>query len=40
MRAISRDLMVSEFIVRKVVKKDICYRSYLLSRGKYMGAAL
>ena len=39
MRGIGRELSVSEFLVRKIVKQDICYKSYSLRRGQFMSAA-
>ena len=33
MRGIGRELSVSEFLVRKIVKQDIRYKSYSLRRG-------
>ena len=39
MRGISRELTISEFLVRKIVKQDIRYKSYSLRRGQFMNAA-
>ena len=39
MRGIGRELSVSEFLVRKIVKQDIRYKSYSLRRGQFMSAA-
>ena len=39
MRGIARELNVSEFLLRKIVKEDIRYKSYALRRGQFMNAA-
>ncbi|QQP52144.1 Transposable element tcb2 transposase [Caligus rogercresseyi] len=39
MRGIARELSVSDFLVRKIVKQDIRYKSYSLRRGQFMSAA-
>jgi len=36
MRKIAADLGVSDFLIRKIVKEDIRYRSYCLRRGQFM----
>ena len=36
MRKIATDLGVSDFLIRKIVKEDIRYRSYCLRRGQFM----
>ena len=39
MRGIARELTVSPFLMRKIVKEDIRYKSYALRRGQFMSAA-
>ncbi|XP_025161066.1 uncharacterized protein LOC112589993 [Harpegnathos saltator] len=38
MRAIARDLNVSESLIRRVVHEDLRYRSYVMRRGQFMSA--
>ena len=38
MRAISRDLQVSEGTIRNVVHEDIRYKSYVMRKGQFMSA--
>ena len=37
-RAISRDLQVSECTIRRIVHEDIRYKSYVIRRGQFMSA--
>ena len=37
-RAISRDLQVSECTLRRIVHEDIRYKSYVMRRGQFMSA--
>lgn len=39
MRKIAADLSVSDFLIRKIVKEDIRYRSYCLRRAQFMSEA-
>jgi transposase len=39
MRQMAVELEVSEWLIRKIVKEDIRYRSYSLRRGQFMSAA-
>lgn len=39
MRGIARELTISEFLVRQIVKQDIRYKSYALRRGQFMNEA-
>ena len=39
MRKIAADLGVSDFLIRKIVKEDIRYRSYALRKGQFMSEA-
>ncbi len=39
MRQLAEELEVSEWLIRKIVKEDIRYRSYSLRRGEFMSAA-
>jgi transposase len=39
MRQLAADFEVSEWLIRKIVKEDIRYRSYSLRRGQFMTAA-
>jgi hypothetical protein len=39
MRQLAEELEVSERLIRKIVKEDICYRSYSLRRGQCMSAS-
>ena len=37
-RAISRDLQVSECTIRRIVHEDIWYKSYVMHSGQFMSA--
>jgi len=37
-RAISRDLQVSECTIRRIVHEDIRYKSYVMRKGQFMSA--
>ena len=39
MRAIARDIGCSDWLVRTIVKEDLCYKSYSLRKGKFMNKA-
>jgi hypothetical protein len=39
MRKLAEDLEVSEYLIRKIVKEDIRYKSYSLRRGQFMTEA-
>jgi hypothetical protein len=39
MRQLAEELEVSEWLIRKIVKEDICFRSYSLRRGQFMSAS-
>jgi hypothetical protein len=39
MRQLAEELEVSEWLIRKIVKEDIRYRSYSLRRGQFMSAS-
>ena len=39
MRALGEELGVSEWLIRKIVKEDLRYKSYSLRRGQFMSAA-
>jgi hypothetical protein len=39
MRQLAEELEVSEWLIRKIVKEDIRYRSYSLRRGQLMSAS-
>jgi transcription initiation factor TFIIIB Brf1 subunit/transcription initiation factor TFIIB len=34
-RSLARELDISEFVVRKKMAQDICYKSYALKRGQF-----
>ncbi|KPU74657.1 uncharacterized protein Dana_GF26712 [Drosophila ananassae] len=38
MRAVARDLNVSEGLIRKIVHEDLRYKSYVMRRGQFMSA--
>jgi hypothetical protein len=39
MRKLAEEVEVSEWLIRKIIKEDICYRLYSLRRGQFMTAA-
>ncbi|EFN76011.1 hypothetical protein EAI_12717, partial [Harpegnathos saltator] len=40
MRAIARDLNVSESLIRRVVHEDLRYTSYVMRRGQFISAQI
>jgi hypothetical protein len=39
MRPLARKLEISEFVIRKKMMQDICYKSYSLRSGQFLSQA-